>query len=189
LAAALRTEQHLQAAGSGGGFRALTIRTDRYALARHELTSRLQVRPFNVAERFLAELRTLVDARPKPTWQTVLAADAADPNSRDALKLAEFAAKAWQRLRPELLALPDRRAPVLLFDAAPLARYRAMDLLDEVADVARGGAGAVCLLCPMEDPGQLPRLDNAVVPVAEDEWVTLPDAWVANEHGGSSRTN
>ena len=188
LAAALRTEQQLQSAGGIGGFRALTIRTDRYALARQELGSRFGVRPFNVAERFLAELRALVDARPKPTWQTVLAADAADPNSRDALKLAEFAAKAWQQLRPELRALPERGAPVLLFDAAPLARYRAMDLLDELADVARGGAGAVWLLCPMEDPGQLPRLDNAVVPVAEDEWVILHDAWAANEHRGTSRT-
>ncbi|MEN3611979.1 NERD domain-containing protein [Plantactinospora sp. ZYX-F-223] len=50
--------------------------------------------------------------------------------------------------------------------AAPLARYGAMELLEELADLARGGAGAVWLLCPMEDPGQLPRLDATVVPVA-----------------------
>ncbi|MFY1675120.1 hypothetical protein ACN27G_35155 [Plantactinospora sp. WMMB334] len=166
-----------------------TVRTDRYPAAQQELVSRWNARPCNVAGRFLAQLRTLVEARPKPTWQTVLAADAADPNSRDALKLAEFAARTWQQLRPELLALPDRRLPLLLFDAAPLARYGAMELLEELADLARGGAGAVWLLCPMEDPGQLPRLDATVVRVAQDEWVTLPDAWVANEHrnGRSAR--
>ncbi|GAA3770363.1 BREX system serine/threonine kinase PglW [Plantactinospora mayteni] len=182
LAAALRAEQQLVRTGEEGGFRALTVRTDRYPDAQQELVNRLNARACNVAGRFLAQLRTLVEARPKPTWETVLAADAADPNSRDALKLAEFAARTWQQLRPELLALPDRRLPLLLFDAAPLARYGAMELLEELADLARGGAGAVWLLCPVEDPGQLPRLDAAVVPVAQDEWVTLPDAWVANEH-------
>ncbi|MFY1689799.1 BREX system serine/threonine kinase PglW [Plantactinospora sp. WMMB782] len=182
LAAAFRAEDQLGRTGEEGGFRALTVRTDRYPAAQHELVHRLNARPCNVAGRFLAQLRTLVEARPKPTWKTVLAADAADPNSRDALKLAEFATRTWQQLRPELLALPDRRLPLLLFDAAPLARYGAMELLEELADLARGGAGAVWLLCPMEDPGQLPRLDATVVPVAQDEWVTLPDAWVANEH-------
>ena len=182
LAAALRAEGRLVRGGTEGGFRALTVRTDRYPQAQRELVDRLDVRPCNVAALFLRHLRALVEARPKPTWDKVLAADAADPNSRDALKLAEFTARAWRQARPELLALPDRRRPVLLFDAAPLARYRAMELLEELADVARAGAGAVWLLCPMEDPGQLPRLDDTVVPVAEDEWITLPDAWVANEH-------
>ncbi|MBF9132848.1 hypothetical protein I0C86_28395 [Plantactinospora sp. S1510] len=92
---------------------------------------------------FLAKLRTLVEARPKPTWQMVLAADAADPNSRDALKLAEIAARTWQQLRPELLTLPDRRLPLLLFDAAPLARYGAMEMLEDLADLARGGVAAL----------------------------------------------
>ncbi|MEE6260632.1 hypothetical protein [Plantactinospora sonchi] len=62
-----------------------------------------------------------------PVWETVLAADVADPNPRNALKLAEFTGRTWRQLRPELLALPDRRLPLLLFDAAPLARYRAME--------------------------------------------------------------
>lgn len=184
LAAALRAEQRLARTIEEGGFRALTVRTDRYPEARQELASRLSARECNVAGRFMAQLRALVEARPKPTWETVLAADAADPNSRDALKLAEFTSRTWQQLRPELLALPDRRLPLLLFDAAPLARYRAMELLEELAERARGGAGAVWLLCPMEDPGQLPRLDDAVVPVAENEWIILPDAWVTNEHRG-----
>jgi serine/threonine protein kinase len=186
LAAALRTEQQLITADEDGGFRALTIRTDRYALAGRELARRFGARPVNVAGRFVTQLRSLVDARPKPTWQTVLTADAADPNSRDALKLAEFTGRAWQGLRPELLSMPDRQAPLLLVDAAPMARYRAMELLEELAETARGGAGAVWLLCPMEDPGQLPHLDATVVPVPDYEWIQLPDPWVANEHRSGS---
>ncbi|MEU5941138.1 hypothetical protein ABZ807_18535 [Micromonospora sp. NPDC047548] len=72
--------------------------------------------------------------------------------------------------------------PVLLHDAAVLARYRAMDRLYELADVARSGSGDVWVLCPMEDPALLPKLDGAVVPVGDNEWIALPGAWVVNAH-------
>ncbi|WP_446210124.1 hypothetical protein [Micromonospora sp. IBSANI012] len=71
---------------------------------------------------------------------------------------------------------------MLLNDAAVLARYRAIDRLYELADAARGGAGDVWLLCPMEDPSLLPMLDGAVVRVGDNEWIALPDAWVVNAH-------
>ncbi len=63
-----------------------------------------------------------------------------------------------------------------------VGRYQAMELLEELAETARRGAGPVWLLCPMEDPGHLPRLDTTVVPVPEYEWIALPDAWATNEH-------
>lgn len=182
LAAALRTEQHLVTAGSEGGFRVLTVRADWYAEAMRELGDRFASRAVDVAGRFVAALRGIVAARPKPTWETVLTADRAGPNSRDALKLAEFTDRTWQELRPALLALPEHRSPLLLVDAAPLARYRGMPLLEELAEAARAGAGPVWLLCPMEDPTQLPRLDETVVPVPSHEWIVLPEGWLRNTH-------
>ncbi|MEU8264590.1 hypothetical protein AB0C02_28730 [Micromonospora sp. NPDC048999] len=118
---------------------------------------------------------SLVDAKPKPTWETVLGADVAEPGSRGAIKLGEYVEQAWQ------LASPDA-GPVLLHDAAVLARYRAMERLYALADAARGGAGDAWLLCPMEDLGMLPKLDGAVVRVGDNEWIALPDAWVVNAH-------
>jgi serine/threonine protein kinase len=182
IASAAQTEQLLLSARAAGGFRVLTVRIDRYQPARRELIQRFEARAVNVAEGFVASLRALVTARPKPTWQTVLSADAAPPNSRDALKLAEFTSRAWEELRPGLLSRLDRSGPLLLHDGAPLARYRAMDLLNELAEAARGGAGCLWLLCPMEDPSQLPRLDATVVPVASHEWIQLTDVWVGNQH-------
>jgi hypothetical protein len=134
----------------------------------------------------------LVDARPKPTWETVLAADAAEPGSRAALKLGEYVADAWSLVRPRLLdpsgVGPD--GPLLLEDAAPLARYDAMELLHALTARARSGGRAVWLLCPMDDPGHAPRLDGTIVPiVTENEWVALPDAWVANEHRSGERAS
>ncbi|MFU8850801.1 hypothetical protein ACNAW0_07420 [Micromonospora sp. SL1-18] len=183
LAAAMRAEERLTAATSVGGFRALTVRLNRYALAREELARRFDARPVSVAAVFLRELRGLVDAKPKPTWETVLGADIAEPGSRGAIKLGEYVEQAWDLAAPALRAsLSPDEGPVLLHDAAVLARYRAMERLHELADVARGGAGDVWLLCPMEDPGTLPKLDGAVVRVGDNEWIALADAWVVNAH-------
>ncbi|MEV5764741.1 BREX system serine/threonine kinase PglW [Micromonospora sp. NPDC052213] len=183
LAAAMRAEERLTGARSAGGFRALTVRLNRYAPAREELVRRFDARPVNVAARFLDHLHALVDARPKPTWETVLGADVAEPGSRAAIKLGEYVEQAWQLAAPELRAeLRAGEGPVLLHDAAVLARYRAVDRIYELVDAARGGAGDVWLLCPMEDPSLLPKLDGVVVRVGDNEWIALPDAWVVNAH-------
>ncbi|MGB2567111.1 BREX system serine/threonine kinase PglW [Micromonospora citrea] len=183
LAEAMRAEERLTGARSAGGFRALTVRLNRYALARDELVRRFDARPVNVAARFLHHLHALVDAHPKPTWETVLGADNAEPNTRPAIKLGEYVERAWQLAAPELRTeLSADAGPVLLHDAAVLGRYRAMSLLDELVDAARGGQGGVWLLCPMEDPGLLPKLDGTVVRVGDNEWIGLPDAWVVNAH-------
>ncbi|MEH1014282.1 BREX system serine/threonine kinase PglW [Micromonospora sp. CPCC 206060] len=183
LAAALRAEERLTGARSAGGFRALTVRVPRYAPALDELTRRFGARPVNVAARFLAHLHALVDARPKPTWQTILSADIAEEGSRPAIKLGEYVEQAWALTVPELRReLHPDAGPVLLHDAALLARYRAVDLLYELADAARAGAGDLWLLCPMDDPALLPRLDDTVVRVGDNEWIALPDAWVSNTH-------
>ncbi|MFR9777809.1 BREX system serine/threonine kinase PglW [Micromonospora sp. MS34] len=183
LAAAMRAEERLTGARSAGGFRALTVRLNRYAPAREELARRFDARPVSVAAVFLRELRGLVDAKPKPTWETVVGADIAEPGSRGAIKLGEYVEQAWQLAVPALRAeLSAEAGPVLLHDAAVLARYRAMERLHELADAARAGAGGVWVLCPMEDPGTLPKLDGAVVRVGDNEWIALPDAWVVNAH-------
>ena len=192
LAAAAKAEQQLAGATSEDGFRALTVRLNRYTRAREELTRRFSPSSLNVSSLFLTALHELVDARPKPTWETILGADVAEPGSRDAVKLEEYVTNAWALVQPRLLdALGSGTGgPVLLHEAAPLARYGAMALLHAVADRARSGAGAVWLLCPMDDPGQPPRLDTTIVPiVTENEWIVLPDAWVANEHRSGGKAS
>ncbi|MFV2102960.1 BREX system serine/threonine kinase PglW [Micromonospora sp. LOL_024] len=189
LAAAMRAEERLTGARSAGGFRALTVRLNRYGMAREELARRFDARPVNVAAVFLSELRGLVDARPKPTWETVLGADVAEPGSRGAIKFGEYVEQAWQQAMPSLRAqLRVDAGPVLLHDTAVLARYRAMERLHELAEAARGGEGDVWLLCPMDDPGVLPKLDGAVVRVGDNEWIALPDAWAVNAHRSAALT-
>jgi serine/threonine protein kinase len=183
LAAALRAEEQLAGARPTGEFRALTVRLSRYETAREELVRRFAARPVNVAARFVSTLRALVDERPKPTWQTVLNADVAEPGSRASIKFGEYVQEAWKRAAPGLREELSRGGgPVLLHDAGVLARYRAMELLYALAEEARGGADSLWLLCPREDSTELPKLDGAVVRVGDNEWIALPDAWVANAH-------
>ncbi|MEV0132597.1 BREX system serine/threonine kinase PglW [Dactylosporangium sp. NPDC050688] len=188
LAAALRTEERLHGTRDSV-FRALTVRFDRADAAQRDLTGRFGARPVNVAALFITSLRELVTAKPKPTWETVLRADTAPPGSRDAIKLSEYVKSAWTAVRPHLFEQLSPDQPLLLHDAAPLARYGAMDLLHELTTRVEAGAGAVWLLCPVEDPGALPRLDGTVVPVADNQWIPLPDAWVANEHRSGARAS
>ncbi|MET7375285.1 hypothetical protein [Micromonospora arida] len=68
----------------------------RYQLARDELARRFGARPVNVAAHFVNHLHALVDARTKPTWETVLSADIAMDRSRAAIKLGEYVEQAWQ---------------------------------------------------------------------------------------------
>ncbi|MET7391905.1 BREX system serine/threonine kinase PglW [Dactylosporangium sp. NPDC005572] len=188
LAAALRAEERLDSARTGG-FRALTVRVDRANAAQRELTNRFDARALNVAAMFMTALRELVAAKAKPTWETVLRADTAPPGSRDAIKLAEYMKNAWTAVRPKLLAQLNMDCVLLLHDAALLPRYGAMDLLHELTTLAESGAGAAWLLCPVDDPGALPRLDGTVVPVGDNQWIPLPDTWVANEHRSGAQAS
>lgn len=183
LAAAARAEERLSVADAGSGFRALTVLRTRYVAAREELVGRFGAEPVNVTALFLAKLHELVDPRPRPTWQTILAADAAAPGSRAALKLAEYAEQAWQLAMPSLRDALGGDRPLLLHDAVPFARYRAMPQLHELAREARDGRGWLWLLCPSDDPSVRPRLSGTAVQiVTENEWIVLVDAWVTNRH-------
>ncbi|KJE19870.1 hypothetical protein FF36_05857 [Frankia torreyi] len=201
-AAAALAEQRLTAAAEAGGFRALTVRRNHYLAARAELTRphRFAAEPVDVAAVFLDALHAEVDPRPRPTWATILRADAAAPGSRAAANLAEYVRTAWERAAPQLTALVDaspghaepghaepggRPAPLLLHDAGVFGRYddRGLDVLFTLAERARASGRPVWVLCPTTEPTRPPRLDGALVQlVTESEWVALPDAWVTNRH-------
>ncbi len=56
-------------------------------------------------------------------------------------------------------------------------------MLFTLAERARAGGRPLWLLCPTTEPSLPPRLDGALVQlVTGNDWVPLPDAWVANLH-------
>lgn len=201
LRPAYRADEQLLTARDQPGFRVLTVGTDRYRIARDHLVNpdkMFHAEAVNVSALFLRSLHRLVEARPKPTWETLLRADAAEPGSRGALKFAEYTAAAWgeveQRVGAALAsgegAEEGVRRPLLLQDAAVFARYGGMDTLQRLADLTRAGGPkqrGLWLLCAVADPTAAPRLDGATVPLQDpEEWVKLVEPWVLNTHRDGS---
>ncbi|MBO8203059.1 BREX system serine/threonine kinase PglW [Streptomyces smyrnaeus] len=194
LAGAAVAEERLLASAHRDGFRVLTVRTGLASHAVRELTTdRFGAEVVSVTDLFLQALHEQVDPRPKPTWETILRADAAEPGSRAAMRFGEYARTSWGAVEPRLRELVSRTrgtsaSPVLLTDAGAFARYDAMAVLERLADAARDGGRGLWLLCPQSDPARPPRLGSVAVPYQSGlgEWVELPESWVANAHRAES---
>ncbi|WP_369201492.1 BREX system serine/threonine kinase PglW [Streptomyces sp. PU-14G] len=190
LAGAVRAEDRLKASARRDGYRVLTVREARAWEATQELgaaAGRFGAEVVSVTELFLESLHALVPEGTKPTWETLLRADAAEPGSRGAMKFAEYARTAWGSVEPrvrELLSGAPSAGPVLLTDAAVFARYDAMGVLDRLAEAARQGGRGLWLLVPQGDPAREPKLGQVAVPYQAGlgEWIELPESWVKNAH-------
>ncbi|MFJ8648309.1 BREX system serine/threonine kinase PglW [Streptomyces sp. NPDC093546] len=188
LAGAVRADERLLASARRDGYRVLTVHHGRTVEAVRELTAaRIGAQPVSVTELFLQALHALVPPGTKPTWETLLKADVAEPGSRGAMKFAEYARTAWGTVEPrvrDLLAPGAGSGPVLLTEVAVFARYDAMGVLDRLAEAARQGGRGLWLLVPQPDPAREPRLGNVAVAYQAGlgEWIELPDSWVRNAH-------
>lgn len=201
IASAARAEDRLLDSAGTDGYRVLTAHHDRTRDAVRELSSaRIGAHEVSATALFLDALHALVPPGTKPTWETLLKADAAEPGSRGALKFAEYARTAWGAVEPRVRGLlgagdsglgsagPGSDAagagPLLLTEAAVFARYDAMGVLDRLAEAARHGGRGLWLLVPQADPAREPKLGTVAVAYQAGlgEWIGLPDAWVENAH-------
>ncbi|MEU5086644.1 BREX system serine/threonine kinase PglW [Streptomyces sp. NPDC021356] len=186
VAAAVKAEQRLMHSAQQDGFRVLTVPQRRAEDAVRRLAGEpYRARPVSVTALFVAELRGVVGEAARPTWETVLKADAAEPGSRAHQQLRIRTDKAWGRIEPQLREqLAEADGPLLLTDTAVLARYDALDLLGRLSEEARQGGSPLWLLVAQSDPARAPRLAGQSVPYQAgfDEWIVVPDAWVARKH-------
>jgi serine/threonine protein kinase len=195
LAGAVRAEERLLASARRDGYRVLTVRQQLVRDAVRELgAGRLGTDAVSVTELFLEALHAQVTPGTKPTWETLLKADAAEPGSKGAVRFAEYARTAWGAVEPRIAELLGNGGggagpvgPVLLTEAGVFARYDAMGVLDRLASAARRGGRGLWLLVPQADPSREPRLGQVAVPYQAGlgEWIQLPDTWVGNAHRGS----
>ncbi|WP_406357942.1 BREX system serine/threonine kinase PglW [Streptomyces sp. NBC_01635] len=192
LAGAVRAEERLLASARRDGYRVLTVRQQLVRDAVRELgAERLGAQALSVTELFLEALHGQVTPGTKPTWETLLKADAAEPGSKGAVRFAEYARTAWGSVEPRIVELlgngGSSAGPVLLTEAGVFARYDAMGVLDRLASAARRGGRGLWLLVPQSDPSREPRLGQVAVPYQAGlgEWIQLPDTWVGNAHRGS----
>ncbi|MFI6287468.1 BREX system serine/threonine kinase PglW [Streptomyces sp. NPDC051018] len=190
LAGAARAEERLTASARRDGYRVLTVHRNRSRDAVRALgADRIGTQVVSMTELFLEAMHALAPEGSKPTWETLLKADAAEPGSRGAMKFAEYARTAWGAVEPrvrELLDAGTGSGPVLLTEAAVFARYDAMGVLGRLAEAARQGGRGLWLLVPQADPSREPKLGQTAVAYQAGlgEWIELPDSWVDNRHRG-----
>ncbi|MEU4209181.1 BREX system serine/threonine kinase PglW [Streptomyces sp. NPDC026206] len=200
LAGAVRAEERLTASARRDGYRVLTVRRDKAWNAARQLrrADRFGAEVVSVTELFLEAMHALVPPETKPTWETLLKADVAEPGSRGAMKFAEYARTAWGAVEPRVRTLLDvggsgsPSGPVLLTEAAVFARYDAMGVLHRLAEAARQGGRGLWLLVPQGDPAREPKLGHVAVAYQAGlgEWIEIPDSWVDNAHrAGDTDTN
>ncbi|MEV4237117.1 BREX system serine/threonine kinase PglW [Nocardia sp. NPDC049737] len=190
VAKASRAEEQLTSAANRDGFRVLTVRSALSTQAADEITDRFEATPVSVTKLFLSVMHDLIPVNGKPTWETILLADAAEPGSKRALRFAEYARTAWGSIEPAVLnRLSAACGPVLLTDTLVFARYGAMGVLHRLAEAARRGKRGLWLMCPQDDPERKPRLGGVAVPFQAGfaEWIVLTDDWVGNIHRAGDR--
>lgn len=153
------------------GFLAVLAPLKRLAPARRALLAQLALNEVNVTGIMIEQLRGLGFP-----WETIAAADNGQPTDPDFRSLVDL-------VRHEVVPAVERALtvaqPVLLTDAAPLARYGALRLLQQLADPTRPRPAARLLLVPARSPERA-MLDDEQLPLTSpaSQSVWLADPWI-----------
>jgi hypothetical protein len=159
----------LDAALDRDAFFALLVNPSHVLAATRALLGRLPLTEVDVTRILIETLRSI-----GVPWQLVIDSDAQPAGAPDRRNL-ETAVR--HEVAPRVTAAINAApGPVLITEAAPLARYGCMDLIARLADNAVPRPAARLLLAPARRP--TPVLDSAPIPVTSAaQWTWLPEAW------------
>lgn len=159
----------LSAALDRDSFLALLVDPAQLTAARRALLDRLPLTEVDVTRILIDTLRSL-----GVPWQLIVESDGQPAGAPDRRNL-ETAVR--HEVAPRVAATIDAApGPVLITEAAPLARYGRMDLIARLADNAVPRPAARLLLAPARRP--VPVLDTEPIPVTSAaQWMWLPEPW------------
>lgn len=169
--AAAEVDGKLAAVVAAGGFLAVLAARRLLRPARLALLRRLGLREVDVTATLLERLRGL-----DYPWQDILDADTGNPHDPDFRALVEVVRHEVVPAVREALAVAE---PVLITEAAPLARYGQLALLRELADSTRRRPAARLLLVPARRP-EPAMLDGEPLPLTSPatQSLWLPETWL-----------
>lgn len=177
-----RLGDRLRASITAGDFLALAVPARLHDVAVARLLREVDLTHVNLTQAVLERVRGFAE-REGVAWDVVLAADALPPHHPDRQLVDDVVRQAALDVVENLLS---GTSPVLLTDAALLARHRCVELLAPLAAFGPQRRQAVFLLVPQETSQHTPTLDGASVPVSSpNQWLPLPTAWL---HGADTRT-
>lgn len=184
--AAADFEQRLRRAADAGAFLILLTLPRRVAAVQDKLLHGFDLCHRSFDRLLLDALHTTAQAA-KVDWQVVLAADAAEPTSRDGQNLRRLVSRALPTLEQDLLAT---EGTVLLSEPGLLGRYDLLPWLEAWRDrLARPEPGralrGLWLLAPSDEQQDVPRLHGRPVPVVgPSEWTWVSESWMRGVHQG-----
>ncbi len=183
IAQAATIERRLRTSAGEGGYLVLTAEAGHLDLATRELKARFNVEICDLDELFLDALRAEVEAMDDPpSWDVVLAADAAPRDSADWQNLQYLVERALPKVEQRLRHV---RRTCLALHPGLLARYGHMNLIAGLAaDIGRaGGPGGLWVLAPANDSHALPTLNGVPIPLTNpNQHTRLTIHWLRNEH-------
>jgi serine/threonine protein kinase len=181
---AAQFERRLESSQRKGGF--LCLIGDEGALDQiaDELTRRFGAEHVSLDTLLINHLR-LAAARRNVVWDTVVAADAAERDSKSWANLQRLFGEAVESAETELLGYKET---VLATEPGLLARYGQLDMIDRLRDTTgstKGKLATLWLLVPDDGQTERPVIDGAAIPViGAGQWTRVPSAWVKNWHRG-----
>ncbi len=129
-------------------------------------------------DRILDRIRAMTAAG-KPSWDTIVAADAAGPTGKQWPALTKVVDRALDELTTSLLATPGA---VLVHQLGLLARYDRLHRIAEWREALHdraGAATALWVLVGTSAANDRPMLDGMAVPVlSRNEWTRVPNTWI-----------
>lgn len=182
---------------SSRSFLALGVRSERLVEAVTALTHAYDAEVVDLSALLVDALKQQTVGG-RLTWDQVRAADADPPHTKPAQGLGQLVRRAWPQIESYLDArMAAARAstsgddtagashkplsdhPLLLTDAAPLARYGHMDLLARWSDLAAHRERPVWLLVPQVSGNLGALLDGEPLPLAApSQFVPLDSDWI-----------
>lgn len=188
---------------SSRSFLALGVRSERLVEAVETLRRAYDAEVVDLSELLVDALKQQTVGG-RLTWDHVRAADAAAPHTKAAQGLGQLVRRAWPQIENHLVermdaahdvattgtsgskasedahvATPLAERPLLLTDAAPLARYGHMDMLARWSDLAAPRSRPVWLLVPQVSGNHGAVLDGAPLPLAApSQFVPLDSDWI-----------
>ena len=134
------------------------------------------VAPVNLAAELIGAAKARA-AEVGADWAFIRRMDA-EAAGMDRTRLLQFMEASLERFWPELMA---RQEPLLLTEAAVLARYGLQDRLAAITNLAEAKPAARWVLVPHRSANAVPNLDGVAVPLGADGWLGLPAAMVRGE--------
>lgn len=173
------TGQRLDDSDRSRSFLALGVPAPYLGKAQDLLVRRYGAQPLDLSAALIAGLRNH-----GPAWSAVLDADAEVASSRGAKGLRVVVDRAVPDVEAtvrEAVAAPAG-GPLLLTNAALLARYGALGLLAQWTDLATSRGRAVWLLVPQLHAVHGPDIDKKPLPLAAPgQFVLLPPDWIDSQ--------